>query len=798
MAYDNTQRKKIVSEIWLILFAYACLFMIYLGITYRFSWNNWSEGANLHPDEYGLTNTLTQLRMPDTFSDYINTRLSTISPYHRYDLMGSQDGNGPDNRMRWGQWPIIIIRTIGELSGQTGYDEIRLLGRTLSAIADCLSLLILFLIALQLMDWKAALLATSLSALTVLQIQQSHFMTVDTFALLFSMIAIYACVRIAKTPALVRLETGSQSSQKLRINYPQWLWLLLFSLGYGMAVASKVNLALLGGLLPLAVFISIAEIPLRFKQDITAIAYKIGLLMLFAVAVTFFVFRLTQPMSFRAPSGDTTLLTFHLNQDWVDSMAVAQSESRGIGGGPPAEQWTHRTAIVFPLINMVFWGMGLPLGVTAWIGVLTSFWLLLKQRLNWRVHLVTLAWVSVFFLFMGTRWVKSMRYFLPIYPLLCLYAAWVLFYFIRKSRVLQTSWKPFLQSLASVSLVVVMLGTGLWASSFTKAVYANRHTRILTSEWMFENIPGAVNFIIETPDGEVYAPLAVPDHAIISQDVVFSQSNYSPVDGKVVGIFFPRLDGITADNQSALQVKFSDNNNQLITLQVPLLGMGQQENVRLDITAQGNELDVVKGQPLSLEIISDSTDPLALKKIVLSNESWDEGLPVRANTWDPFSQLYLGNSMEVRWMDDENKKTMFLETLEATDYIIIPSQRAIWASCRMPLMYPMTMTYYRSLFNGNLGFELIAEFQAPMIIGPLQVSDVGGTWAIGEPPVLPVFNYNILAAEEAFSVYDHPPVWIFKKTDSFNLEKVKQILDSVDLSQVVIQSPREATYFEVN
>lgn len=84
-----------------------------------------------------------------------------------------------------------------------------------------------------------------------------------------------------------------------------------------------------------------------------------------------------------------------------------------------------------------------------------------------------------------------------------------------------------------------------------------------------------------------------------------------------------------------------------------------------------------------------------------------------------------------------------------------------------------------------------------MVLGPLQVSDVGGTWAMEKRPTLPVFNYNILAAEEAFSVYDHPPVWIFKKTDGFNLEKVKQILDSVDLSQVVVQSPRDATYFEV-
>ena len=45
--------------------------------------------------------------------------------------------------MRWGQWPIIILRAVGEMTGNTGYDEIRLMGRELSAIADILSVLLL-------------------------------------------------------------------------------------------------------------------------------------------------------------------------------------------------------------------------------------------------------------------------------------------------------------------------------------------------------------------------------------------------------------------------------------------------------------------------------------------------------------------------------------------------------------------------------------------------------------------------------------------------------------------------------
>jgi hypothetical protein len=111
------------------------------------------------------------------------------------------------------------------------------------------------------------------------------------------------------------------------------------------------------------------------------------------------------------------------------------------------------------------------------------------------------------------------------------------------------------------------------------------------------------------------------------------------------------------------------------------------------------------------------------------------------------------------------------------------------------------MEYYRALFDGRLGFEQVASFSAPLKLGPVWVSDVGGTFAWVSPvtarvwnktPALPLFNHNWLAAEEAFSVYDHPPVWIFKKGAGFSLEKAKNILNSVDLSKVIVQSALNA------
>jgi hypothetical protein len=218
---------------WGAAFDSLLLVMILIGVVFRFSWTNWNQDADLHPDEYGLTNTLTHLGVPHSFAEYINTRLSPLSPYQKYDLQGNPSDPGPDNRMRWGQWPISIIRVTAELSGNSGYGNMRLWGRSLSALADTLGLLLIFLIGARIYGRRAGLLAAALGALAVMQIQQSHFMTSDNFALLFSTAAMYCAVRAAE-PLARRTFFGAD-----------WLWYGLFGIAFGMAVASRINLALL-------------------------------------------------------------------------------------------------------------------------------------------------------------------------------------------------------------------------------------------------------------------------------------------------------------------------------------------------------------------------------------------------------------------------------------------------------------------------------------------------------------------------------------------------------------------------
>ncbi|HPH94966.1 MAG TPA: phospholipid carrier-dependent glycosyltransferase [Anaerolineaceae bacterium] len=774
-----TNRSKIFST----LFDLFLLLLILLGVGFRFYRYDWNQGTNLHPDEYGLTNTLTALKMPQILDGYFNTRLSPISPYQKYDLNGEVTAYGPDQMMRWGQLPIILIRAAGELTGQTGYDEIRLLGRTLSAFFDSLTVLLVFLTGRRLYSNRVGLLAAALSALAVMQIQQAHFMTVDTFSVFFAALCLYLLVRAAKTACAVRV------NEAYRPNGQALLWFALAGAALGCALACKINLLPLAGMVLVAVFLSVADLKLRSQGDFKWIAAAALAALLVTYAAAFLAFRVAQPMSFRNPNGDTSFFTFQFNPDWLECMRVSASESSGVGGGPPAEQWSNRPGILFPLINMVFWGMGLPLGLACWAGLLGAAWLLARRGESWRDHLLPLIWTSGYFLFMGTRWVTSIRYFLPIYPFLCLFAAWGLL------RLWQAAAGKSLarRSVAAVPAALVLGATLAWAWAFISAVYVADHTRIQATRWVFQNIPAPLHLQLQDANGSVfYEPVGAPDAVILTPGTPMLQSFKASADGTLTGLILPHAAGLGGPTRLKVQITADGGGQAVISEgEVDLAAAGEGAMPQVSFALSNGALKA--GTTYYIWVSAVGEKPASLKRSVVSIESWDEAVPMGLDGRDPWGQLYTGLTMEVRWYDDEAKRQMFLDTLAQVDYVILPSQRAIWSSCRIPLTYPMTMTYYRALFDGRLGFDLVGSFNAPMVLGPLQVSDVGGTFAWNQAPPLPVLNHNLLAAEEAFSVYDHPPVWVFKKRSDFNMDSVRSVLASVDLSKVIIQHPSQAT-----
>jgi hypothetical protein len=175
---------------------------------------------------------------------------------------------------------------------------------------------------------------------------------------------------------------------------------------------------------------------------------------------------------------------------------------------------------------------------------------------------------------------------------------------------------------------------------------------------------------------------------------------------------------------------------------------------------------------------------------------WDDALPLGLDGYNPYDYLYgvyrSDLDFEMYWDDNADKLARFLSILDQADYIFISSNRQWGTTVRIPERYPLTSEYYRRLlgcpaekeiiwcystaqtgmFHGDLGFELAAVFQSNPNLGRLQ--------------------FNTQFAEEAFTVYDHPKVLIFKKTDAYQYETVRSILGEVDLSGVVHLTPRKA------
>ncbi len=163
------------------------------------------------------------------------------------------------------------------------------------------------------------------------------------------------------------------------------------------------------------------------------------------------------------------------------------------------------------------------------------------------------------------------------------------------------------------------------------------------------------------------------------------------------------------------------------------------------------------------------------KGAVVANEHWDDALPLHLpdypDPWGQEGQNYRGLTLTLYDPDNVQKRERLLDALGQTDYIILSSNRLYGSIPRIPLRYPMTSDYYRALFSGELGFVPVhTAVSYPQLAG----------WTINDD-----------SAEEAFTVYDHPKVLIFKKTAGFSPEKARVILSRADLDAVVHLRPSQ-------
>ena len=145
----------------------------------------------------------------------------------------------------------------------------------------------------------------------------------------------------------------------------------------------------------------------------------------------------------------------------------------------------------------------------------------------------------------------------------------------------------------------------------------------------------------------------------------------------------------------------------------------------------------------------------------IANEHWDDSLPVGGIWGETVAAAktaggYRGMTVPVFDPDDESKLEKLYEPLSAADYYVLSSPRAWRTVGRLPEKFPLMTRFYRELFAGTLGYSEVKSFRS-------------------EPGLLGV-ELDDLSAEEAFWVYDHPPVRIFKRSRPLDRTAFEQAL----------------------
>ncbi len=823
-----------LGVVWLRRISVVLLLILILagGAYFRLIGRNWDENQHQHPDERFLTMVETSLQPVRSLGEYFDTAKSTLNPHNR--------GHG---FFVYGTLPIFIVRYVGEMVDQVGYDEFTQLGRALSALFDLGAVLILFFIARRLFDDRVALLATALAAGTVLLIQHSHFFVVDTFANFFVVASFYFIVGI---------------SQEEGFSLPNYALAGLF---FGMAVASKINVWTMGAVIALAGAVYMLRVVRSTEEEwrrVLALQEVIVGVVLAAI-VSVVAFRVFQPYAFQG-SG---FLTTKLNPAWLSNMSEVQRLVNGDIDYPPGHQWTDHWPYWFPWVNMVVWGMGLPLGLTAWAGWLLALfqgvrrrvqglwlvlsylgilvvttlawiplgskaayaslgltglwvlgWLAVADR-EWEKVILPAAWVALTFAYQGGQFVKALRYLLQIYPFLILLGAWFLVWLwdrsVQRSRgageqggKLFASIPPLLVALL---ILAVLSGTTAYAYGFTR-IYTRPYTRVAATRWIYDNVPAGATVYYQTADGSrLQTQVGIPYGYTYSTDGVPNVTGFTVREsGTATAVSMNFLADPSHDPEpEAFEVIISTEAGMSNPLARAIFEAHLEDTTvtrggRYEVTFPPVPLEAGRQYYLITRVLSGA--PVQSFGSHVANEHWDDAIPLRMEGRDGFG-MYKGIELQMYAEDEPRKLDDLIQWLNDADYIFLTSNRLYGSIPRLPMRYPMTTRYYSLLFSEQLGFKRIKTFESYPALGPLTlpdqetaadamhaagIQDVSALVAAGERP-----SGWFPRAEEAFSVYDHPRVVIFQKTEDFSPEKVRELLGDVEWDQIRRLWPRDAT-----
>lgn len=660
----KTRRTTWVWDILLVGVLVIAAYFRFIGIA-------WDDTHHLHPDERFLTMVETSISPVKNLGEYFDTANSSLNPNNRGFTF-----------YVYGTLPIFIVRYIGEWVGQTGYDQINVVGRVVSGVFDLGTIVMIYLIGKRLYrNARVGILAALLLALAVLPIQLSHYFAVDTFANFFVYAALFAAVCIATAqPLQDDIDSTNPATPGKNWWLQKWQEFIpygVFGLLYGMALASKVSIFALALTLPLAAWLFYLNVPAEKRAS--EIRYLIRNLVLAGI-IAFITFRFFQPYSFMGPG----FFGIRINQNWLNNLKELRTISSGNVDVPYALQWARRP-ITFALVNMVKWGLGLPLGIAAWVGFLWMVWRSFKG--DWKRHLLILFWAAFVFITQSLNPVRAMRYQLPAYPALILIASWMILKLweqqprlVRKITRFHVNWNKVF---SIAILVIVVVGSALWAFAFSR-IYTRPVTRVAASEWIYGHIPAAINLQVDPVNGlEYMQPVAYQNSAYISSDSPYIYG-YTPVNDETVTTF--TIEHVLSQQQTEIPLTFIVYIRELQNNGYLYKGAGyQQSSFDTSVDGQGgpvtisfqNGAQLKKGK--HYEIVLEVVEPNVLFKI--SGGTWLElknssETSVRYLT-QPVTRLTESNSFENTFLSQTDATISAVQFGHIVDILDLPVDKTI-------------------------------------------------------------------------------------------------------------------------
>jgi len=461
--------------------------VILIAAILRFYGLDWDEGFNYtpHPDERAILMKVMEISPTEDIHSFFDIDQSSLNP----------------KWFAYGSFPLYLLKIIeGLVRGIELFTEhdIRIIARCISAIADLGTLLATYMIGRRLSGRIAGITAMSFLAVSVISIQNSHFYTVDSLLTLFITVTIYCVIEFC---------------EKGKTRY-----LILAGVMIGLALGSKISalpiifLPLVGSYV-LLIRNKAKGVNLTLKEQVYPLLYCAMCAGLVLIA--------TQP---------------YMILDWAKYKADILEQAEivwRIRDYPYTRQYIGTTPYLYQAVQLIKWGLGIPLGLFVIFGLVMQLIAKMKSKsifvyvflgivlpsilcvnvpypygqvsglicallaLIIFVHfrrgynhslLVVLAWVVPYLIVMGALEAKFLRYILPAIPsLIVMGSIWAVDCINRPPMNAKK-----VKLAAYLILAIIFCFTLIQALAFV-SIYSDKHTAVRASEWINTNVkPGSI------------------------------------------------------------------------------------------------------------------------------------------------------------------------------------------------------------------------------------------------------------------------------------------------------------------